>query len=50
MGRPDAMALTLAIDMLLDFVLTAFSVAIIQYTMIDIAAGMGMINKETLRS
>ncbi len=51
MGIPSgALALTLALDMLLDFVITAFSVAIIQYTLIDIAAGMGMINKDVLRS
>ena len=50
LGIPEgALALTLALDMLLDFVVTAFSVAIIQYTLIDISAGMGMINKDVLR-
>ena len=51
LGIPDAaLALTLALDMLLDFVITAFSVVIIQYTLIDISAGMGMIDKNVLRN
>ena len=51
LGIPDAaLALTLALDMLLDFIVTAFSVVIIQYTLIDISAGMGMIDKKVLRS
>lgn len=51
LGIPDdALAMTLALDMLLDFAITAFTVVIIQYTLIDISAGMGMIDKDVLRS
>lgn len=51
LGIPsDALALTLALDMLLDFVITAFSVFILQMTLIDLSAGMGMIDKEILRN
>ena len=51
LGIPsDALALTLALDMILDFVITAFSVFILQLTLIDLSAGMGMIDKVILRN
>lgn len=50
MGIPEAaLAVTLAVDMIADFFITAFSMLTLQLTLIDVAAGMGMIDKEVLR-
>ena len=50
MGIPDdAMVIALAIDIFLDFLLTAFEMFILPLTLINMSCSFGMINKDVLR-
>ena len=50
MGIPDdAMVVALAIDIFLDFLLTAFEMFILPLTLINMSCSFGMINKDVLR-
>ena len=50
MGIPDdAMVVALAIDISLDFLLTAFEMFILPLTLINMSCSFGMINKDVLR-
>lgn len=51
MGIPDeAMGIALTIDIILDFVITAFEMYSLQLVLINIAGGLSMINEDVLRS
>lgn len=50
MGIPmDALAIALTLDIITDFLITAFEMLVLPLSLINIAAGLGMIDKEVLR-
>ena len=51
MGRPsDALAVALALDLITDFLITAFEMLVLPLSLISVSAGLGMINEDVLRS
>lgn len=51
MGIPEAaLAVALAIDLIMDFVITAMEMYVLPLALINISAGLGLIDEDTLRS
>ena len=45
----EAMAIALAIDIVIDFFITAFHMFVLQLSLVNISSRMGMIDKDALR-
>ena len=51
MGIPsEALAVALALDIITDFIITSFEMLVLPLSLINVAAGLGMINEDVLRS
>ena len=51
MGIPtEALAIALSLDVITDFLITAFEMLLLPLSLINVSAGLGMIDEETLRS
>ena len=51
MGIPsEALAVALALDLITDFLITAFEMLVLPLSLINVSAGLGMINEDVLRS
>jgi Na+/H+-dicarboxylate symporter len=51
MGIPEAaLAVALAIDLIMDFVITAMEMYVLPLALINISSGLGLIDTDTLRS
>ena len=49
MGIPEeALAVALAIDIIMDFFLTAFDMLVLPLSLINISSGLGLIDKDVL--
>ena len=51
MGIPsEALAVALALDIITDFIVTSFEMLVLPLSLINVSAGLGMIDEDTLRS